>query len=147
MRTPSKRVLGMALILGTLIAAVPAATTEEIIIIANNSFKSPEISGSEARDVFLGDSTSLGGSHVVPTVLEKGAVQEAFLQFVGKTEFAFRATWRKQVFTGKGLMPHSCTDEEAMISYVSATPGAIGYVSGNKAVSGVKVLKLREKHP
>jgi ABC-type phosphate transport system substrate-binding protein len=143
MRTPSRRLLGMAVVLGALIAAVPAATAEEIIFIANNSVKTSQISRSEARDVFLGDSSSLRGSHAVPAVLQTGEVHEAFLQFVGRSKSAFQATWRKQVFTGKGMMPHTCNDEDALISYVSATPGAIGYVSGNKAASGVKVLKLR----
>ena len=133
----------MAAVLGTLIAAVPAARADVIIFIANKSVKASEISRSEARDVFLGDSSSVGGSHVVPTVLQTDEVHEAFLQIVGRSKSAFQVTWRKQVFTGKGMMPHSCTGEEEMISYVSATPGAIGYISGNKTVSGVKVLKLR----
>jgi ABC-type phosphate transport system substrate-binding protein len=143
MRTPSRRVLGMAVVLGTLIAPVPAATADAIIFIANKSVKASEISRSEARDVFLGDSSSVGGSHVVPTVLQTDEVHEAFLQFVGRSKSAFQATWRKQVFTGKGMMPHTCTGEEAMISYVSATPGAIGYISASKAASGVRVLKLQ----
>ena len=142
MRTPSRRVLGMAAVLGTLFAAVPAAQAEAIIFIANKSVKASEISQNEVRDVFLGDSSSVGASHVVPAVLQKGEVHEAFLEFVGKTNPTFRATWRRQVFTGKGLMPHTCNDEEDMISYVSATAGAIGYVSASKAPSGVKILKV-----
>ena len=137
----SKQLLGI--VFGTLVAVVPAVPAEDLTIIANNSVKAAAISQNEARDVFLGESTSVGGSRVTPVVLQKGPAQEAFLQLVGKTESGLQASWRMKVFTGKGVMPHACDSEDALVAYVGATPGAIGYISAGKTPAGVKVLSFK----
>ena len=46
------------------------------------------------------------------------------------------------VFTGKGAMPRSFDTEDALVAYVGATPGAIGYVSEEKAGAAVKFSTL-----
>lgn len=143
MKLWNRRLLAASVFLAVALIAVRTARADDLIIVANNSVKAVTISQDEARDVFLGDSNSLGGSHVAPVVLQKGSVQAAFLQLVGKSESAFEATWRKQVFTGKGSMPRAFESEDALIAYVSSTPGAVGYVSAAKAAGGVKVLKLK----
>ena len=119
------------------------ARADDLIIIANNSVKAVAISQNEVRDGFLGDANSLAGSRVVPVVLQKGPVYDSFLQLVGKSESLFEATWHKQVFTGKGAMPHTCGSEDALIAFVVATPGAVGYVSAGKSPAGVKVQKIK----
>ena len=138
-----RQMFGVAVALGMFAMCATGARAGDIEIIANHSVKVTEISESEARDVFLGESVSVGGSRVVPVVLQKGAAQEGFLRLMGRTESAVQATWRKQVFTGKGAMPRAFDSEEALLAYVSATPGAIGYVSPGKAGAGVKVLKIK----
>lgn len=143
MRIWNQKVLVMAAMPGLFFATVRAARADDLVIIANNSVKAEVISQNELRDVFLGDANSLGGSHVLPVVLQKGPVHDAFLQLVGKSEPVFEATWRKQVFTGKGSMPHACVSEDALIAFVGATPGAVGYVSAGKSPAGVKVLKIK----
>ena len=143
MRISNRQFVAITAMLGFFFAAARIVRADDLVIIANNSVKAAAISQDEARDVFLGDANSLGGSHVVPVVLQKGPVHEAFLQLVGKSESVFEATWRKQVFTGKGSMPHACDSEDALIAYVGATPGAVGYVSGSKPAAGVKVLKMK----
>ena len=137
------KTFGFAVALGISLAAAPMAQAADIVIVANNNVKAGDISQADARDVFLGESNSVGGSRVAPVVLQKGPAHDAFLTLVGKTEGAFEATWRKQVFTGKGSMPHASESEDALIAYVSATPGAIGYVSAGKSPAGVKVLRLK----
>ena len=146
MRILSKQLLGIAAVLAVFVAGTPATPTvssEDLTIIANSNVKATAISQSEARDVFLGESTSVGGSRVTPVVLQKGPAQEAFLQLVGKTESGLQASWRMKVFTGKGVMPHACDSEDALVAYVSATPGAIGYISAGKTPAGVKVLSFK----
>jgi len=136
-----KQLRGMVALLGMAITQTVCAG--DILIIANCNVKANEISQRDARDVFLGESTSVGASKVNPVVLQNGAAQDAFLQLVGKNEAAFEGTWRKLVFTGKGFMPHTCDSEDALIAYVRSTPGAIGYVSDGKSLAGVKVIKLK----
>jgi ABC-type phosphate transport system substrate-binding protein len=139
----NRKVLVIAAMPGLLFATVRIARADDLMIVANNGVKAEVISQNELRDVFLGDANSLAGSHVVPVVLQKGPAHDAFLQLVGKSGPVFEATWRKQVFTGKGSMPHACASEDALIAFVGATPGAVGYVSPGKSTAGVKVLKIR----
>jgi hypothetical protein len=49
--------------------------------------------------------------------------------YVGESPEEFRAQWRKLVFTGQGAMPKAFDSESALIEYVAATPGAVGYAS------------------
>jgi ABC-type phosphate transport system substrate-binding protein len=120
------------------------ANAADVSVIANASVKVTEVSSNELRDLFLGDKSALEGSKAIPVTLSKGGTHEAFLeQYVGKTDAAFKALWRKQVFTGKGTMPRSFDTEEALVAFVNATPGAVGYVSSSKAGAGVKVLKVK----
>jgi hypothetical protein len=66
----------------------------------------------------------------VPVTLKGGAVHEVFLKkHLDESPEDFRAQWRKAVFTGQGAMPKACDSESALIDYVAATPGALGYVS------------------
>ena len=50
--------------------------------------------------------------------------------------------WRKAVFTGQGAMLKELSSESALLDYVAATPGAIGYVSRVSSPDSVKVLTV-----
>jgi hypothetical protein len=115
-----------------------------VIIIANKSVKSSEVTAGDLKDVFNGDKTSFSdGSHVAPVTLKEGAVHDAFLKkYVGKGDAAFRAAWRSLVFSGQGSMPKTFDTEAALIDYVAATPGAIGYV-GKDPPDSVKKLTVK----
>jgi hypothetical protein len=68
-------------------------------------------------------------------------VHEVFLKnHVGESPDEFRARWRKAVFTGQGAMPKAFDSEAALIEYVAATPGALGYVSHVSPRDDIKCL-------
>ncbi|MGB2602855.1 MAG: hypothetical protein WBC78_04635, partial [Candidatus Sulfotelmatobacter sp.] len=70
-----------------------------------------------------------------------GPAHEVFLRkHVGESPDEFRALWRTVGFTGQGAMPRAFDSESALIDYVSATPGALGYVSRVSAENNVKSL-------
>jgi ABC-type phosphate transport system substrate-binding protein len=139
MRKSILAVLSFCLFLGCNVAK-----SQEVIVIANKSVKANDVSASDLRDVFNGDKSSLSdGSHVVPVTLKGGPVHEAFLKkYVGKGDAAFRAAWRSLVFAGSASMPKTFDTESAMVEYVAATPGAIGYVGKDP---GETVKKLAVK--
>ena len=120
------------------------AQSQEVLVIANKSVKASDVSAGDLKDVYSGDKTSLSdGSHVVPVTLEGGPVHEAFLKkYVGKGDAAFRAAWRSLVFAGSASMPKTFDSESALIEYVAATPGAIGYV-GKDPGDSVKKLAVK----
>lgn len=117
----------------------------QVIVIANPSVKSADVSKSDLRDVFTGASSSLkDGSHVTPVLLKGGADNDAFLsEYVGKNDTAFRASWRSLVFSGQGSMPKSLDGDAAVVEYVAHNAGAIGYIGKASPHEGVKVLTVR----
>ena len=134
-----------SLVLIALLFVSAIAFAEDAVVIANKNISVSEISSSDLRDIFNGDKSTLGpGTHVAPVTLKGGPVHEAFLKtHLGKSDAAFRAAWRSQVFTGQGSMPKTFESEAAMIDYVAATPGAIGYVSKTTAHEKVKTLAVK----
>jgi ABC-type phosphate transport system substrate-binding protein len=117
----------------------------QVVVIANPSVRVASVSKSELADVFTGAASSLkDGSRVTPVVLKTGATQAAFLnEFVRKSDNAFRAGWRSLVFSGQGTMPKSFDTESALVEYVAATPGAIGYVSESTPRNRVRALAVK----
>ena len=114
------------------------------VIVANPAVKVSEISKVDLASIFSGASTNFkDGSRAVPAVLKGGATHESFLsKYMDKNDAAFRATWRSVLFAGKGTMPKAFDSEAALIDYVAATSGAIGYVSGEPP-GKVKVLAVK----
>jgi TonB family protein len=112
-------------------------------VIANPSVRADSITIAELRSVFLEEQRSLSGSHVEPVLAAGGAAHESFLrQFIGKTDDALRTYYRTIVFTGTGLMPKVLASDTDVLRHVANTRGAIGYVSPDFPIEGVKVLMI-----
>jgi hypothetical protein len=121
------------------------ARAQDVVVIVNNGVKATAASKEEVASVFTGDKSSLGdGSHVTPVTLKGGAAHEIFLKnYIGKGDAAYRTAWRSLVFTGQGTMPKAFDSEAALVEYVAATPGAIGYVSKATEHDKVKTLTIK----
>jgi ABC-type phosphate transport system substrate-binding protein len=121
------------------------AKAQDVVVIVNNGVKATGASKDDIAGVFTGDKSSLGdGSKVTPVTLKAGAAHEAFLkEYIGKSDAAYRTAWRSLVFTGQGSMPKTVDSEAAMVDYVAATPGAIGYVSKGTEHDKVKTLPIK----
>jgi ABC-type phosphate transport system substrate-binding protein len=126
----------------TLLAACSAASAQDVIVVANKELRVAEISAADLRAIFLGTKTRFSdGSHAIPVTLKGGPVHEVFLRkHICQSPDEFRAQWRKAVFTGQGAMPKAFDSESALIEYVAATPGALGYVSRLSSSDNVKPL-------
>jgi ABC-type phosphate transport system substrate-binding protein len=121
-----------------------AGAQAQVIVIANPSVKAVDAARSDLKDIFSGASTSLGGSHVIPVLLKAGSVNDEFLAaYIGKTDAAFRASWRNQVFSGQATMPRSVDSDAAMVEYVAHNPGAVGYIGKASPHEGVKVIAVK----
>lgn len=120
-------------------------TQAQVVVIANNSVKSADVSSADLRDVFTGTSTTFkDGSRVIPVLLKQGTVNDGFLTlYVGKSDAAFRAGWRSLLFSGQGAIPRTLESEAAVVEYVAHTAGAVGYIAHTTPHEGVKVLAVR----
>jgi len=130
------------MLLLTLIAYKSAASAQDVVLVANKSVRMSEIKDADLRAIFMGSKTRFSdGSRAVPVILKGGPAHEVFLRnHIGESPADFQAQWRKAVFTGQGAMPRAFDSEAALIEYVAATPGAIGYVSRISSQDPVKRL-------
>jgi hypothetical protein len=121
-----------------------AASAQDVVLIANKSVQITEIRDADLRALFTGEKTRFAnGSHAVPVTLKGGPAHEVFLRnHLGESPDQFRAQWQKAVFTGQGAMPIAFASESALLQYVAATPGAVGYVSRISPGDNVKSITL-----
>ncbi len=114
-------------------------------IIVNNSNSTTSLSKAEVSNLFLKKKTKWSsGTEVKPVDLSpKSDLREAFSKEIhGKTIAQVRAYWQQTVFAGKATPPSEMDGITKVVEYVKANPGAIGYVSADANVSGVKVLSI-----
>jgi ABC-type phosphate transport system substrate-binding protein len=72
------------------------------------------------------------------------AVRQHFSQTVLKRSVAaVRSYWQQRIFSGRGVPPPALDSDQAVISYVRKEKGAVGYVSPNARLDGVKVLAVK----
>ncbi len=123
-----------------------AGLATDIKVIANASVKTDTISSSEIKRVFLLEAHSLDdGTHVEPVLGKSGRAHEAFLrEFLDTNDDTLRVYYGTLVFTGKASMPKELDSDADIVKYVARTKGAIGYVSADTMVSGVKTLMIAD---
>jgi hypothetical protein len=131
----------LMLLLGSL-GSWSAAGAQDVVLVANKGVQISEITNADLHAIFMGTRTRFAdGSHAVPVTLKGGPAHEVFLKnHLGEDPEEFRLHWRKVVFTGEGAMPKAFDSESALIEYVAATPGAVGYVSRLSSPDRVKLL-------
>lgn len=115
-----------------LLAPVSSSAGE---VIANASVT---LSAAEVREVFIGERQLLGDIRLVP--VDNSLAQADFVSKVLQMEVPkYSSLWTKKAFReGLNAPPVKGSDAE-VVSFVKATPGAVGYVSGSSS-AGVKVL-------
>ena len=123
------------------------AFAQDVTIVANVGVSVSSISNSQLRDIFTGASSRFAdGSHAVPVLLKGGAAHEVLLRrHIGDDPAQFRIRWHKALFTGQGSMPKEFASEAALLEFVAATPGAIGYVSRVPDPNLVKILNVSDR--
>ncbi len=64
-------------------------------------------------------------------------------EVLSRSVAAVKSYWQQLIFSGRDVPPPELSSEDDVVEYVRRHPGAIGYVSANADVSGVKVVKVR----
>lgn len=98
------------------------------------------------RDAFLRKLvTWSSGETIRPVDLPRRvATRDRFTRDVlKKTPTQLRSFWNRQIFSGTGVPPVERSSEAAVISYVLANRGAIGYLPEGSDPRGAKVIRLR----
>lgn len=99
----------------------------------------------ELSRLFLKRSTRWeSGAQVLPVdLVESSTVREAFSQEVHRRRTAaVKSFWQQMIFSGRSAPPPEVESDSAVIGFVRANPGAIGYVSSRTALDGVREVPI-----
>ena len=85
------------------------------------------------------------GTPIIPVdQTQTSPARSAFTKAVhGKAVGAIASYWQQQIFAGRDVPPGEKSGDAAVLAFVKATPGAIGYISPGSPTDGVKILTIR----
>jgi|APLak6261672720_1056091.scaffolds.fasta_scaffold04308_2 ABC-type phosphate transport system substrate-binding protein len=117
----------------------------EYQIIAHPGVDASSLTKADAKNLLLGNKARWDNGVIVRLAVLSGgkAHDDVITELTSRTPDQFDKYWKKQVFTGKGVMPESAADDAAMLAYVAKTPGSLGYISSQTEASGVKILPIQ----
>lgn len=120
-------------VLASMLALSGAVRAGEVI-----AHPSVQLDTADVRDVYLGERQLSGDLRLVP--VDNLVAQEEFLAAILQTNLrSYQARWTRKTFREGVRAPLVKGSDAEVSSFVRATPGAIGYVSGS-AGAGVIVL-------
>ena len=124
-------------------AAVAAEQPFEVIVHPEDEITS--ISKAELSKIFLKRlRTWKNGVRARPVdQVPEAPIRESFSKTVhGRSVDAIEVYWKRMIFSGRGVPPDELGDDEAVIEFVRANPGAVGYVDASADLGGVRKLTL-----
>ena len=140
--------IAFGLLAATLLFGTSEVKAQEYQVVVNVSTSISEISKDELSKIFQKKARKLpSGENAKPVDQEKdAAVREAFSNAVlGRSTGQMESFWQQQIFSGKDVPPEKKKSDAEVIEFVSANPGAIGYVSaGANLGDGVKAVSVSE---
>ena len=135
----------LAVVCGAALAPTQlAAQAAAYVVVVNEANAVADLSADEIARFFLKRSTRWPGGDAVTAVdqAEGSSGREAFSHDVlRKSVSAVKAYWQTLIFSGQAVPPVELASDEAVISFVRANRGAIGYVS-SRAVLGSGVRRV-----
>ena len=133
------------LLIAAAMVLMPVARAESFRIVANNDVHVSTLTKKEVSDLFMKKTSRWqNGTSVVPVDQQSGNVREEFSKTVyGKPAAAVKSYWNQQIFSGRDVPPVEKLSDAEVLSFVRATPGAVGYVSDGVPTSGVHVIPIQ----
>jgi ABC-type phosphate transport system substrate-binding protein len=127
-----------------MLCAAISCSAVEVQVIANKDLSVATLVSDDLSDFYLGKRKKLpGGTNVVVFTNGDRDETERFLdKYLDQTPASFSASWKRMIFTGRGIPPTEAKDDQEMIDLIKKTPGGIGYVAIGTAVDGVMVLTI-----
>ena len=97
------------------------------------------------RDVFLKKATRPDGETVHPIELAPKfrCASGSSREVIRKTPAQLKSYWNQQIFSGKGVPPPDAESAAAVITYVVAHPGAIGFIPTSTNPGGARVVQVK----
>lgn len=125
--------------------SIPSAKTTGFKVIVNPDTDVTSLTKKQVSRLFLKKVKTWDNDlNVVPVDLPSSAdAREIFSKQVhGKSVNAVQAYWQQRVFSGRDVPPPEKESDASVVEFVRNNPGAIGYVSADADVRGVKVIAV-----
>ncbi|HEX9735528.1 MAG TPA: hypothetical protein VGG06_26470 [Thermoanaerobaculia bacterium] len=141
-----KLILLSGIVLGLVLALWAAAQSSGFKVIVHQDNPTAGLSAKDVSNLLLKKKTKWDGSGIAadPIDLDGGStIREAFSERVhGRSASSIKSYWQRQIFSGREVPPPEVRSDAEVIAFVRRTPGAIGYVSSDARLDGVKELRL-----
>lgn len=121
-------------------AVGPVGAVDGVIVIGHPGF--PGVDATTLEKIYTGKVIEVKGVSVTAVNASAGsAIRSRFLQaYLHVDEDKYTAYWVVRRYIGKGASPRELPTSSAIIDFVNATPGAIGYINESDVQPGVNVL-------
>ncbi len=122
------------------------STDFRLIIHPSSSFD--EITKSRLSQILLRKSTTWpDGQRAFPIDLEgRSEVRELLTKEIhGRSLATIKSFWQRQIFSGKSVPPPELATDQEVLDFVRRQPGAVGYISPDIPLDGVRELFLLEE--
>lgn len=138
--------LTAALVAQTAPGGAETARSGGFQVIVHPSNRVESIDRAFLRDAFLRKVVTWRSSETIRPVdlARRYPARDRFTRDVlKKTPTQLRSFWNRQIFSGTGVPPVERATEAAVVAYVLANRGAIGYLPEGVDPRGAKVIRLR----
>jgi hypothetical protein len=142
---PHRRWIPVALLLAAL-TVIPSQAHAQLRVIANKTFRDPDVSLRELTRLYRGEYGSLANGQRAVLAEQNGVRARYVRTLTGMDDDQFRRHWIRLVFAGTPVQPpRGFADAEAVCEFVARTPGALAIVDG-RCDDGVRTLTING-HP
>jgi hypothetical protein len=130
-----------------LAAALPARAGDApgLLVIAHPLRPETSVERAFVADLFLKNVTHWRNNDAARPVDQRldADVRRRFSESVlRRSVAAVKTYWQQRIFSGRGVPPPELESDEAVVSYVEAHPGSIGYISAAAPHGRTKVLTV-----
>jgi ABC-type phosphate transport system substrate-binding protein len=127
-------------------AAAETSATPPFRVIVDPNNAATQLDREFLADVFLKKATRWRNGEVTYPVdlsSKQPARREFSEQVLKRSVEAVRSYWQQLIFAGRDVPPPELENDEAVIKYVLAHPGAVGYVSGSAQLGAAKAVTVK----
>jgi len=139
----SKILLLSILMVFALISGQVLAQSYKVIVNKDSSISS--LTKDQISKLFLKKVTRFtDGTTALPVdLVSDSSIRQAFSEDIhGQSVASVRKYWQKQIFSGRGVPPPEKPNDQEVIAFVEANPGAIGYISASASADEIKVINI-----
>ena len=116
------------------------AADERLVVIGHGTLSKTDVS--TLQRIYTGRIVAINEQAAIPVNLPPGdPLRRQFLDVVMKqSEEQYTGYWLVRQYVGKGAPPQEFATVEALVKYVTTTPGALGYLPASKVPMGGNVI-------